>query len=137
MEFGIIEDYAIRMVLLLSANPDRIITRREISKKMQIPLSVIAKIGQILEARGILEVYRGKGGGYKLKKNPKDITMLDVLESFTGKIALNKCVDNSGFCSLEKNCPVHKTWIEINEKFRDLLKINFEDLLMKYNNREV
>jgi Rrf2 family protein len=129
MEFAIIHDYAIRMVLYLSKNPDKIATRSEISKAMIIPLSLVARIGQVLEASGIVEVFRGKKGGYKLKKAPKDITLLEVIESFTGKIAINKCVDNPGFCPREGICPVNYVWKEINEKFRNLLKIDFAKLL--------
>ncbi len=129
MEFAIIHDYAIRMVLYLSKNPDKIATRSEISKAMIIPLSLVARIGQVLEASGIVEVLRGKRGGYKLKKAPEKITLLEVIESFTGKIAINKCVDNPGFCPREDNCPVNYVWKEINEKFRELLRIDFSKLL--------
>jgi len=129
MEFGIIEDYAVRMVLYLSRNPKRIATRQEISEAMQIPLSVIARIGQTLEKSGILEIHRGKKGGYRLRKKPEDITLLDVLESFVGKITLSKCVDNPKFCVREGICPVNFIWKDINEKFRDLLRIDFKRLV--------
>lgn len=129
MEFAIIYDYAIRMVLYLSKDPNKIATRSEISKAMIIPLSLVARIGQVLEASGIVEVLRGKKGGYKLKKSPKEITLLEVIESFTGKIAINKCVDNPNFCPREGICPVNYFWRETNEKFRNLLKINFAKLL--------
>lgn len=129
MEFGIIEDYAVRMILYLSRNPEKISTRQEISKAMQIPITVLARIGQTLEANGIVEIHRGKRGGYKLRKPPERITLLEVLESFTGKISINKCVDNPDFCVREGICPVNPIWKDINEKFRELLKIDFKSLL--------
>ncbi len=131
MEFGILEDYAIRMVLFLAKSPKNIFSRNEISEAMQIPLSVIAKIGQTLEVSGIVEIYKGKKGGYRLKKNPSETTLLEVLESFRGPIALNKCIDNPNFCSRESFCPVYFIWKEINKKFRDLLKIDFQSLIEK------
>ncbi|MGC8965308.1 MAG: RrF2 family transcriptional regulator [Caldimicrobium sp.] len=131
MEFGIIEDYAVRMVLYLSRNPEKISSRQEISQAMQIPISVLARIGQILEAGGIVEIQRGKKGGYRLRKPPEKITLLEVIESFVGKIAINKCVDNPNFCVREGICPVNFVWKEINEKFRELLKIDFKTLLEK------
>ncbi len=129
MEFGIIEDYAVRMVLYLSRNPEKISTRQEISEAMQIPLTVLARIGQTLESSGIVEIYRGKKGGYKLRKPPEKITLLEVLESFAGKISINKCVDNPNFCVREGICPVNIIWKDINEKFRNLLRIDFKKLL--------
>ncbi|MGB9760979.1 MAG: RrF2 family transcriptional regulator [Caldimicrobium thiodismutans] len=131
MEFGIIEDYAVRMVLYLSRNPEKISSRQEISQAMQIPISVLARIGQILEAGGIVEIQRGKKGGYRLRKPPEKITLLEVIESFVGKIAINKCVDNPNFCVREGICPVNFVWKDINEKFRELLKIDFKTLLEK------
>ncbi|MFN4132085.1 MAG: RrF2 family transcriptional regulator [Caldimicrobium sp.] len=129
MEFGIFEDYAVRIILYLSRKPEAIVSRSEISKAMHIPITVIAKIGQYLERAGLVEIYRGKRGGYKLKKNPREITLLEVLESIVGKITLNKCVDNPNFCVREGICPVHFIWKDINEKFRSMLQIDFERLV--------
>lgn len=129
MEFGIIEDYAVRMVLFLAQNNGKIISRGEISEAMAIPITVLARIGQTLEAAGIVEIHRGKRGGYKLRKPPEKITLLEVLESFIGKIAINKCVDNPNFCVREGVCPVNRIWKEINEKFRNLLRVDFKTLL--------
>ncbi len=129
MEFAIIHDYAIRMVLYLSREPQRIATRSEISRAMYIPLTLVARIGQVLEASGIVEIRRGKKGGYKLKKSPEKITMLEVIESFTGRIAINKCINTPNFCPREGTCPINYVWKEINEKFRNLLKIDFARLV--------
>lgn len=128
MEFGIFEDYAVRMVLYLVKNKERIITRAELSEKMHIPITVIAKIGQLLERGGIVEIYKGKRGGYKLRKPPHQITLLEVLESIIGRIVLNKCIENSGFCVREAFCPVHFVWKDLNERFRKMLEIDFEKL---------
>lgn len=129
MEFGVLEDYAVRMVLYLSRNPQKIASRAEIGEAMDIPLSVLARIGQTLENAGIVEIHRGKKGGYRLRKSPENITLLDVLESFVGRIALNRCVDNPRLCPRNSMCPVNSIWQEINEKFRELLKIDFAKLL--------
>lgn len=133
MEFGIIEDYAVRMVLFLARDKEKIYSRNEISEAMLIPITVLARIGQTLEAAGIVEIRRGKRGGYKLRKSPEKITLLEVLESFTGKIAINKCVDNSNFCVREGICQVNRIWKDINEKFRDLLRIDFKTLVEMEN----
>ncbi|MCS7149434.1 MAG: Rrf2 family transcriptional regulator [Caldimicrobium sp.] len=129
MEFGILEDYAVRMVLYLAKNPQKIASRAEISEAMDIPMSVLARIGQTLENAGIVEIHRGKRGGYRLRKSPEKITLLDVLESFVGRIALNRCVDNPKICPRDSHCPVNYVWKVVNEKFRDLLKIDFAYIL--------
>ncbi len=128
MEFGIFEDYAVRMVLYLARDPKKIASRAEISEAMDIPLSVLAKIGQNLERAGILEIYRGKRGGYKLRRDPHKITLLEVLESMIGKIVLNRCIDNPNYCKRDEICPVHFIWKKLNVKFRKILEIDFKKL---------
>ncbi|MCS7198914.1 MAG: Rrf2 family transcriptional regulator [Caldimicrobium sp.] len=129
MEFGILEDYAVRMVLYLAKNPQKVASRAEISKAMDIPMSVLARIGQTLENAGIVEIHRGKKGGYRLRRPPENITLLSVLESFVGRIAINRCVDNPNICPRDDKCPVNFVWKNINEKFRQLLEIDFAYIL--------
>ncbi|MFN3407294.1 MAG: RrF2 family transcriptional regulator [Caldimicrobium sp.] len=97
-------------------------------------LTVVAEIGQDLERAGSLEIYRGKNGGYRLKKDPQKITLLEVVESMRGKIILNKYVDNPNFYVREGICLVHFIWKDLNEKFREMLKIDFRRL-MKFEDK--
>jgi len=132
MEIGLIEDYAVRMVLYLSQKEGKVVSRKELAEKVDIPLSLLSRIGQMLEVADLVYVQKGRGGGYKLKKKPEEITLLDVIEAIHGKVYLNRCVESPGFCSRFPDCPVHEVWIEINERFRELLKTyDFRKLLTK------
>jgi Rrf2 family protein len=132
MEIGLIEDYAVRMVLYLSQKEGKVVSRKELVEKVDIPLSLLSRIGQMLEIAGLVYVQKGRGGGYKLKKKPEEITLLDVIEAIHGKVYLNRCVESPGFCIRSPDCPVHEVWIEINERFRELLKsYDFSKLLTK------
>ncbi len=132
MEITIEEDYAIRMVIYLSKYPERIIPRWEISKIMGIPQSFLAKIAKKLEKANIIKIYKGRGGGYKIARNPKKITLLDVIEGIKGEIFLNRCLFNSKLCNRSSYCPVHKVWKEIKESFRSILsQYNFKEFAEK------
>ena len=132
MEIGLIEDYAVRMVLYLSQKEGKVVSRKELAEKVDIPLSLLSRIGQMLEVADLVYVQKGRGGGYKLKKKPEEITLLDVIEAIHGKVYLNRCVESPGLCSRAPACPVHEVWIEINERFRELLKsYDFRKLLTK------
>ena len=136
MEIGLLEDYAVRMVLYLSQKEGDVVSRKELSKKADILLSLLSRIGQMLEIADLVYVKKGRGGGYKLKKNPEEITLLDVIETVHGRVYLNRCVEFSDFCNEAPNCPVHNVWIEINEKFRKLLKsFDFKILLRRDKNQ--
>jgi len=132
MEIGLIEDYAVRMVLYLSQKEGKVVSRKELAEKVDIPLSLLSRIGQMLEVANLVYVQKGRGGGYKLKKKPEEITLLDVIEAIHGKVYLNRCVESPGFCSRSPACPIHEVWIEVNERFKELLKsYDFSKLLTK------
>ncbi len=122
MEFGLAEDYAIRFLMYLTKYPDRIIPRWEISEVMHIPKAFLAKIAQSLEIAGLIEIRRGKKGGYRLKKPPNKISLLDIIEGIKGKLILTKCVENPQICIRSSFCPVHHFWVELNDNLRDALK---------------
>jgi len=132
MEIGLIEDYAVRMVLYLSQKEGKVVSRKELAEKVDIPLSLLSRIGQMLEVADLVYVQKGRGGGYKLKKKPEEITLLDVIEAIHGKVYLSRCVESPGLCNRAPACPVYEVWIEINERFRELLKsYDFRKLLTK------
>jgi len=136
MEIGLIEDYAVRMVLYLSQKEGDVVSRRELSEKAAIPLSLLSRIGQMLEVADLVFVQKGRGGGYRLKKKPEEITLLDVIEAIHGRVYLNRCVESPSFCSRAPGCPAHNVWTEINERFRELLRgFDFGTLLCRNKNQ--
>ncbi len=136
MEIGLLEDYAVRVILYLGEREGEIISRSELSKATDVPLSVLAMICNKLEVAGLIYIARGRFGGYRLKKSPEEITLLDVIEAIKGKIYLNRCVDSSGFCARAPFCPVHEVWLEINQKFKELLKNYTFKMLLERGNKK-
>ena len=102
---------------------------------MAIPRAFLLKIAKILENAGIIEIKRGKNGGYRLKKAPSQVSLLDVIETIKGKIILHACIEDAQICNRSNFCPVHRFWKEFNEIFRDLLrKKTLEEFIKKEKN---
>jgi Rrf2 family protein len=53
----------------------------------------MAKHMQALARAGVVESVRGAGGGYRLAKPPKDITLWDILQAIEGKEAPFRCME--------------------------------------------
>ncbi|HXF85939.1 MAG TPA: Rrf2 family transcriptional regulator [Anaerolineales bacterium] len=126
-------DYAVRAVLYLArmGNTERSATS-VIAKDQKIPPSFLAKIISQLSVAGLLHTSRGARGGVMLARDPKDITLLDVVEAIDGPIQLNECVGEEGVCIFEKNCPIKSVWCDAQEELvRRLKSTNFADLLAK------
>lgn len=122
-------DYAVRCVLYLSKEYDRMASVSEISKHMHIPKSFLAKILQGLVKAGIVESSRGIKGGFQLAKGPKEISLLDVIEAIEGPVAMNRCAIDKRLCNLSNTCSVHPVWIEIRKEVEKRLRhYSFEKL---------
>ncbi len=123
-------DYAVRVILDLSAQPNGSCTRSaHIARRQLIPRSFLRKIVQILVDRGFVQTHRGTDGGITLARHPEDITLRDVVEAIEGPIRLNRCLVRPGACPLDRICPVHPVWRRLQELItRELESETFEAL---------
>ena len=122
-------DYAIRCVLYLTSRTERVVMVDEISREMATPKSFLAKILQKLVRAGIARSFRGVKGGFQLDREPKDISLLDVIEAVEGSIALNACVLDKTACGFSSICAIHPIWITLRGEFNESLKkYNFADI---------
>jgi Rrf2 family protein len=66
-----------------------LILSQDISKQYKIPLEYLFKILQQFVKAGILHSKRGPGGGYRLAKSLKKVSMLEVIEAVEGPMKSN------------------------------------------------
>ena len=126
-------DYAVRAVLHLAkvGNGERIATS-SVAKEQHIPPSFLAKIISQLSIAGLLHTSRGARGGVTLARDPREITLLEVVEAIDGPIQLHECVTKGGVCSLEDHCPIRSVWCEAQDELVARLKrTDFAQLLAK------
>ena len=124
-------DYAVRAVLHLArvGNSERSATSA-VAKEQNIPPSFLAKIISQLSIAGLLHTSRGARGGVTLAREPKEITLLEVVEAIDGPIQLNECVGNTGACTFDENCPIKPVWCDAQDELVTRLKsTNFAQML--------
>lgn len=89
----------------------------------------VAKIFQRLVKDNFLESHRGPSGGFTLKKDPKDITLLQIYESIEGKIEITTCPLDKHICPFDK-CIMDNVTTKMTTDFRKHLESNtLEDYL--------
>ncbi len=108
-------DYAVRCVLYLAQAADQLANVTEVSGKMHIPKTFLAKIFQKLAKAGLVESVRGMNGGFRLAKRPADISLLDIMEAIQGPLCVNVCAVNSKKCSRSSACSVHPFWVKLRQ----------------------
>jgi Rrf2 family protein len=101
----------------------------EIAKAMKIPPSFLAKIISLLVIARLVKTSRGASGGVILARDPKDISVLDVVEAIDGHILLNECVGANKPCDFEGDCLVHPIWLEVQESLVSKLRATRFDAL--------
>ena len=77
-------EYAILSLIVLS-KANKPLDSDTLSRELTISKSFLAKILQALAKGNILNSFKGVNGGFSLKKEPKDINMLEVLSCVEGK----------------------------------------------------
>jgi Rrf2 family protein len=128
-------DYAVRAVLYLAQmkNGDRG-TTSIVAKEQHIPPSFLAKIVSQLSVSGLVRTSRGARGGVTLAREPKEITLLQVVEAIDGPIQLNECVGDNGVCAFGNDCPIRSVWCEAQDELvTRLRKTDFAQLLATSN----
>ena len=124
-------DYAVRAVLYLARmEPNKRAATSQVAQEQHIPPSFLAKIISQLSIAGLLHTSRGARGGVTLAREPKDVTLLEVIEAIDGPIMLNECVSDNSICTFDDDCPLRPVWCEAQEELVGRLKnTNFQQLL--------
>ena len=73
--------HALTAMLYLTAqyNRDRLVTLKELEQCHTISLSYLEQLFSSLSQQGLVTGIRGPGGGYRLRRPPVEITIIDVL----------------------------------------------------------
>ena len=125
-------DYAFRAVLYLSKLPgEKVVEARVIAEHEQIPIRFMLRILLMLVRAGIVNSFRGVGGGYALAKTPRQITLLDVVEAIEGPICISSCLLAPDECNKGNpgQCSVYEVLLSIQRLMNDKLgECNFETL---------
>lgn len=126
-------EYAIRCIIYLSQQGRGVLaSKNDIAERAEVPPHFLAKIAQDLARAGFIEIRQGPRGGFVLLKEPKDITLLDVVETMIGEIYLNDCVARPSACNALTACGVHQVWIRARNQLRETLRqATFDQLLQK------
>ncbi|MDK2885832.1 MAG: hypothetical protein PWP54_390 [Thermosipho sp. (in: thermotogales)] len=116
-------DYALRLLLLLSIEKRRLSTSELVKKcRTQIPYEFAQKILSQLASNGILKSYKGKFGGYVLAKEPKEITIYDVVNAVDDMKTTITCFVEPSEVVFPEICSINEVWEIVMEKFEESLK---------------
>ena len=96
--------YALRILLDIAVHDKgEPRTIKEIAASQGISEKFISRIAIPLRKAGMVSTERGVNGGLRLARFPKDITLLDIVQSTDGPLALLNCLARPGTCARQAN----------------------------------
>ena len=104
--------YAIRIMLDIAERAsDSPVPMRDVAKRQEISLKYIERIMPMLTAGGLVSATHGKGGGYRLCREPSEYTVWEILTLAEGDMAPVACLcENSEPCSRASECRTLPMW---------------------------
>lgn len=97
------------------------VSLKDIGAAKKLSVKYLSNIIAPLKRAGLVTSKEGRDGGYALAKEPREITMLQVLEVLEGPVSPVRCCDNAkGVCGSEQYCQMKFNWRDAK-----MLLINF------------
>lgn len=97
-------DYALRLLMFLAIEPERLQTIEAIAARYRISRNHLMKVAQTLVQAGVVDSTRGRGGGLRLARPPAAINIGAVVRATEDGFALVECFDPAGDCIITPAC---------------------------------
>jgi len=136
--------YGIRAVIYLASRPQNggKTGIKKISKDLNLPTPFLAKILQQLAKKKILSSSKGPHGGFSLLKDPRKITLLEIVNTIDGQDVFTNCLMHNGSCEgVEKDkmrCALHEDYEKSRKELVNLFSSRtIYELVIKSNAEEL
>lgn len=109
-------EYGIRALADIVANGnEKPVNRSDIARRQQIPLPYLTQVLGKLVSGDLLTSTRGPSGGYRLKRQPDEISLLDVVTLLQGPVAPAHCsgTEDDSDCERIESCGLAGVWSEL------------------------
>ncbi|MDO4832917.1 MAG: Rrf2 family transcriptional regulator [Clostridia bacterium] len=125
--------YSVRILLdLAEHNNGEYIPMKEVAARQDISLKYIEKLMPSLKTAGFIDSTHGIGGGYKLRREPDQYTIWEILKVSEGDLAPVSCLlDNASPCERAAECktlPVWKNYYKMTKEYFE--GITLSDLMV-------
>lgn len=125
--------YAVMAMVDLSyyGKDDKAIALYEISKRQDIAINYLEQLFNKLKKHNLVESFKGPGGGYRLAKLAKDISILTIVSAVDESIKMTRCDALHKGCLTKQNkiCFTHVLWDGLGKQITGYLEsISLQDV---------
>ena len=109
-------EYAMRAMIELSLRREAgvLVPAREIARAQQVPLRFLEQQLGALHKAGLVESFRGAGGGCRLAKDPSEITVAEIADAIEGQLYPMFCLEPTDHtCFADSRCGLQGFWGDV------------------------
>jgi Rrf2 family transcriptional regulator, nitric oxide-sensitive transcriptional repressor len=111
-------DFGLRALMRLAGEPDRSFTTDEIASEFAISRHHLTKVVRELADAGFVKTRRGAGGGFRLARPSRSITLGEVVRTLERGQPMVECFrDDGGACVLAPRCRLKKRLAAARDAF--------------------
>jgi Rrf2 family protein len=103
-----------------------------IARDIDAPQNYLGKLLQTMARHKLVESQKGLGGGFRLARDPRRISLLEVVEPFEHVSRWSGCILGRSECSDETPCAIHDRWKSVRTAYLRMLgQTTIADLVAK------
>jgi len=134
-------EYAMRAMIELGLRRIRhgeaLVPARSLAESQRIPLRFLEQQLGSLHKAGLVECFRGAGGGCGRAKQPDDISVAQIVDAIEGPTFPMHCLDvEDHTCFADSHCGLQELWGDVDHAVRGVLEtITLGDLVERHRRR--
>ena len=122
MRLTVYTDYALRLLMYLALKDDELATIEEIADSYGISKNHLMKVTHQLGVGGYIETVRGRRGGLRLARPPKEIGLGDVVRYTEPDFAIVMCLEPlDADCVVQPHCVLRRALERARDAFMSVL----------------
>lgn len=126
--------YGVKAMVELAINyGNEPISIKTISERQNISECYLEQLFSPLRKASLIKSIRGAQGGYVLNKEPKDITVAEIISVLEGPIEIASCIEGDS-CDNEDSCATRLLWEKIKTSIDEVMNsVTLQDIVNDYN----
>lgn len=124
-------DYSLRTLMFLARNREHLVTIQDIADTQGIAKNHLTKVVHHLGQLGLIDTLRGRHGGLRLKQEPQDIRIGDVVRQTEPDFQIAECFNlATQGCIYASSCVLKGVLAKAAQAFlAELDSVTLEDLM--------
>jgi len=114
-------DYTLRVLIQIAVADGKLTTINDIAETFDISKQHLMKVVNNLSRKGYLHTTRGRGGGVRLRRPPRDINIGQVVRETEETLDVIGCLQQRGYCPIERVCVLRGVLHDATQAFLAVL----------------